>query len=98
MEVRHEDGSLERLETEESYNGGFDRIIVRGFRKTMNLIRNAPDERELLARRGLRLERLKGNRSHEHSLRINQQWRLIVEFEEGTRGSRIVIKKIEDYH
>jgi plasmid maintenance system killer protein len=31
-------------------------------------------------------------------MRINDQWRLIVEFEENTPNKRIIIVAIEDYH
>ena len=42
---------------------------------------------------GNRLEALKGDRSGEHSIRINQQWRLCFEWNEGAENVEIV-----DYH
>lgn len=48
--------------------------------------------------RSLKFEELKGDRSHQHSLRINRQWRLIVEVEKGKHKNRIAILAIEDYH
>jgi proteic killer suppression protein len=44
----------------------------------MAIIRNARDERDLRALRSLNYEALKGNRSHQNSIRLNQQWRLIL--------------------
>ena len=44
------------------------------------------------------LERLKGNRKHQHSIRLNRQWRLIVEFTGKGANTEIVIVGIEDYH
>lgn len=41
-----------------------------------------------------RLEKLKGNRKHQYSIRINQQWRVCFEFEGG--HARQV--EIVDYH
>lgn len=43
---------------------------------------------------GNRLEALQGKRKGEHSIRINQQWRLV--FAWGAQGPEQV--KIEDYH
>lgn len=43
---------------------------------------------------GNRLEALQGKRKGEHSIRINQQWRLV--FSWGSEGPEQV--KIEDYH
>lgn len=71
---------------------------MRGFRKAMQAIRAAHDERDLYASRGLRFERLDGKRKHQHSLRINKQWRLIVELEGEASQKRIRIVGIEDYH
>lgn len=43
---------------------------------------------------GNRLERLKGERRHQHSIRINDQWRICFEWREGhAYGVEIV-----DYH
>lgn len=41
-----------------------------------------------------RLERLKGNRKHQYSIRINQRWRVCFEFEAG-HASNV---EIVDYH
>ena len=43
---------------------------------------------------GNRLEKLSGNRSHQHSIRINDQWRICFEWREG--GADQV--EIVDYH
>lgn len=93
MEVEFEDDDLERMECEPDFTGGFAKDVVRGFRKAMGAIRAAVDSRDLY-NGGMRTEKLKGARSHEHSIRINNQWRLIVEID----GKSIKIIKIEDYH
>jgi len=98
MRVRHADRRLERLEIDSSYDAGFGRPIVRGFRKVMGWIREADDKRDLYMLRSLHYEKLLGARRHQRSLRLNDQYRLIVEIEEmqGTRA--IVVVAIEDYH
>lgn len=98
MEVEFADAELARLETDPRFTAGFGQAIVRGFRKAMQAIRAAHDERDLYASRGLGFEKLKGQRAHECSLRLNKQWRLILELQDGAKAKKIRIKGIEDYH
>jgi toxin HigB-1 len=98
MNVEFDDPDLDRLETDAGFTGGYGQEIVRGFRKVLQAIRAAQDERDLYALRGLRFEKLKGSRDHEHSLRINKQWRLIVELRGAGQQKRMGVKSIEDYH
>jgi toxin HigB-1 len=72
--------------------------VVARFFDVMGVIQAANDERDLRALKSLRLERLKGKRRHQHSMRLNDQWRLVLEFENDPLGRRIVIVDIEDYH
>jgi toxin HigB-1 len=98
METEIENECLEQLETDIDFTGGFSPDVVKAFRKRMQLIRNAKDERDLYAIRGNRFEKLKGNRSHQHSMRLNDQMRLIVELRKGSPKNKIAIISIEDYH
>src|SRR5579872_6651773 len=98
MDVRHDDGDLERLETDEDFNAGFGQPMVRAFRKVMNLLRRVSGTNELRQWRGLNFEKLKGDRQGQSSLRLNDQWRLIVEVEKTEKGERLVVKEIADYH
>ena len=98
MEVRFQDDDLDRLERDKGFNGGHSQAIVSAFRKQLWYIRAVPDERDLYQKRSLRFERLKGNRSHQHSIRLNKQWRLILELDDNTKPKTILIIGIEDYH
>ena len=64
----------------------------------MRLIRASLDERDFRAMRSVHFEKLKGERSHEHSFRLNDQWRLIVRIKKSSPKNIIVIYGIEDYH
>src|SRR5579872_2807969 len=98
MEVDFEDESLRRLECEAAYDGGYGREIARAFRKRMQVIRSAPDERDFYALKSLHFEKLQGNREGQCSMRLNQQWRLILRFEKRANGKVVVIISIADYH
>jgi toxin HigB-1 len=99
MHIRYADSRLERLEVDASYRfPGLGRDVIKGFRKVVQWIRDAADERDLYALKSLHYEKLAGNRSHQRSMRLNKQWRLIIEIESSADGRRIVVIKIEDYH
>lgn len=99
MDVRYDDDDLHRLEIDpDAKSGRFSAQIVRQFRRLMNLIRAVPHEAELRKYPSRNFEKLKGNRSHQWSLRMNSQWRLIVEIEENGPRNCLVIKEIADYH
>jgi proteic killer suppression protein len=98
MEVDFDDERLDRLETDATFDAGFEQAVVRGFRKLMRAIRAAVDERDFYALKSLHFEKLEGARAHERSMRINKYWRLILELTGNAPNKRVLIKKIEDYH
>ena len=50
------------------------------------------------ALKSLHFEKLKGGRAHQYSMRLNDQWRLVLEFETSEAGKIIWVVGIEDYH
>jgi proteic killer suppression protein len=98
FEVRFKDESLEKLEQDPKYTAGYDAAIVKAFRKRMQLVRAAIDERDFFALRSLNFEKLKGKRQHQFSMRLNDQWRLILELEGEGASKKLLIVGIEDYH
>jgi len=98
MEIEFHDDDLDRLETDAEYDAGYAKEIVRAYRKRIQAIRAANDERDLYAVRGNRFEKLKGARSHQYSMRINDQMRLIVEIKQSNPKNIIVVMSVEDYH
>ena len=98
MEVEHRDDDLARLEEDPRFNAHLPYGVVRAYRKVMNWIRQAHDERDLRQLKSLRFEKLEGNRNHQHSMRLNNQYRLIVELTDTPRGRTVEIVEITDYH
>ena len=98
MDVRFEDGSLARLETDARFTANRSQAIVRSYRKVITYVRAAGDERDLRAWPGLRFEKLEGNRADQYSMRLNDQFRLIVRLESAPPAKAVVIVAIEDYH
>ncbi|MBN8893317.1 MAG: type II toxin-antitoxin system RelE/ParE family toxin [Rhodanobacter sp.] len=98
MEVRFEDPSLERLEKDPKYTAGLDGALVKVFRKRLQFIRAAVDERTFYVMKSLHYEKLKGDCDGQRSMRLNDQWRLILRLQEDDRGKLVVIVSIADYH
>ena len=90
---------IEALYTEEKnahkYPG-----VVDDFFEVMTIIDAAVDERDLYALKGLRFEKLSGKRGKQgqRSLRLNDQWRLIVVLNQDEQGQYLTIIDIDDYH
>lgn len=98
MDVDFEDASLKRLEADPGFTAGYDAVIVKAFRKRMQLIRAAVDERTFYALKSLHYEKLKGDRDGQNSMRLNDQWRLLLRMQQDEDGKTVVVISISDYH
>jgi proteic killer suppression protein len=59
-------------------------------------IRSAPDERDFYKQKSLHFEKLKG--SNDRSMRLNDQYRLILRLEPNGDTKTAVIVSVTDYH
>lgn len=98
VEFRFASDDLAKLWSDFRHDGGFGQAVQRAFRNRVQVVQAAPDERTFYQLRSLRFERLKGKRAHQYSMRLNDQWRLILEFEGEGKSKVVVIIGIEDYH
>jgi proteic killer suppression protein len=98
MDAAFKDESLDRLETDADFNGGFGDAVVKAYRKRMQQIRAAQDERTFYAHRALRFEKLQGAREGQYSMRLNDQWRLIIELRGEAPKKTAYVVEIVDYH
>jgi proteic killer suppression protein len=98
MEVTFKDASLDKLETNPGFDGQYQPGIVNAFRRRMQQIRAASDERDFYSQKSLRFEKLKGSRKDQYSMRLNDQWRLILEFKGDNPRKVVIVVGIEDYH
>ena len=68
--------------------------IQRTARRKLIYLDDAEDLQDLLAPPGNRLEKLKGNRAGQYSIRINDQWRICFQWV----GNKARNVEIVDYH
>jgi proteic killer suppression protein len=84
-------------ETEKIWQGEVSRKLPQNIqnvaRRKLRMLNNAVDLKDLRIPPANRLEALKGNRVGQHSIRINQQWRICFIWDEGAINVEIV-----DYH
>jgi proteic killer suppression protein len=85
-------------ETEKIFQGIVSKKLPRDIQKTARrkllYLHDAENLQDLLAPPGNRLEKLHGNRAGQHSIRINDQWRICFRW----HGGRAREVEIVDYH
>ena len=72
----------------------FPKDIQRTARRKLIYLDDAEDLQDLLAPPGNRLEKLKGDRAGQHSIRINDQWRICFTWSDNKAKN----VEIVDYH
>ncbi len=104
MKVVFEDDALAYIYVEGKEKGKpkFPPEIIRGFIKKIQIILGLNSTAELRKMKGLRFEALQGNYAGFHSIRINNQYRIILKLQNETDGSVTIevlhIFEITDYH
>ena len=98
MEVSFKAEPFNHLETDLSFTGGYPRAVIKAYRKRLQGIRSATDERDFYQMKSWHFEKLKGKREHQRSIMLNDQFRLILEFRGSGNDKRVWIIGIEDYH
>jgi toxin HigB-1 len=85
-------------ETESIWRGDRSRRLPVGIqdiaRRKLRMLNNAQRLEDLRIPPANRLEMLKGNRKGQHSIRINDQWRICFTWKDGNCGG----VEIADYH
>lgn len=99
MRIEFRDEDLARLYVEADFRiPQLGRDLTKQFRKKVYFLQRAADLRDLYNYRALHFEKLQGEREGQHSIRLNKQWRLVLELEEDADGHLLIIVSLEDYH
>jgi toxin HigB-1 len=90
--------SFKDQETEQVYRRCYSKALPQDIQRTalrkLRMLNNARSLQDLRSPPGNRLERLKGNRAEQYSIRINDQWRICFVW----RESDVFEAEITDYH
>ncbi len=97
LNFRFKKNKLAQLYYENKGTEKYGESVVNAFFETVTIINAAKDKRDMRKVKSLHYEKLKGNRKHQHSVRLTDQWRLIFEIQK-VENKYILIIDIEDYH
>lgn len=98
MRIRFADPKLQRLATEKRFTNGLGPDLVKAFRKAVGFLTQCVDERDIRGIPGYRFKKLAGDRDDQWSMRLNDQFRLIVQLKADEDGKLIVVLQVLDYH
>lgn len=98
MEIVFADKNLDHLEIDPQFTANLSQALIKSYRKKIQAIRAAQDERDFYQQRSFNFEPLKGKRKGQYSIRLNDQYRLVFEFVKDSTSRAIRILGIEDYH
>jgi proteic killer suppression protein len=98
MDVEFDDDHLRRLAIDVRETAGHGDAVDRGYRKVIQFIRAAVDERDLYGHKSLNFKQREGDDAGIRSLRINKQWRLYVELRGEAPKKRVGVLRIADDH
>jgi proteic killer suppression protein len=96
LEIHFGDATLAELATNKNAKTGYGEAVEKKYRQRVQQIVAALDEGEFYALKSLRYEKLRGDR--QYSMRINDQYRLILKYEGEAPNKKVFIVAIEDYH
>jgi proteic killer suppression protein len=98
VNIGYGDKQLERIETDDAISLKLSLAVIKAARRKLVVIRAAPDERTLRNWKSLHYEKLKGSRKGQHSIRLNEQWRMVFSIDVNTNPPTIIVLGFDDYH
>lgn len=98
MNVVFKDKHLELLEGKEAGKLNYPVSVLNSARRKLTVLRAAPDERTIRNWKSLHYEKLSGDRAGQHSIRLNDQWRLVFELDKESNPPSLFVIGIENYH
>jgi proteic killer suppression protein len=98
MEVVFGDSLLALIETEDAGRTKLPVPVIKSARRRLTVLRAATDDRSLRNWKSLHYEKLKGDRDGMRSIRVNDQYRMVITVDESTNPQTVMVIAIEDYH
>jgi proteic killer suppression protein len=98
MDILFADATLALIETEDAGKTRLPVPVIKSARRKLTVLRAAPDDRSLRNWKSLHYEKLKGGRDGQRSIRLNDQYRMVLTIDESTNPPTATIMGIEDYH
>lgn len=90
--------TLAMIETEEAGKTKLPVPVIKSARRKLTVLRAAIDDRSLRNWKSLHYEKLKGDRAGLHSIRLNDQYRMVLALNASANPQTVTIIAIKDYH
>lgn len=97
MLIEFSSDELDKAETDARFRPPFAAGVLKAYRKQLNSLHSATDERDLRANKGLNFEKHRSLPGH-HTVRLNDQYRVLVRLEGEAPHKTLVIVAITDHH
>ena len=98
MRVVFANKKLERLAHDRSYTWKYSQEVAEAYRLRLQALESAGDVRDVPHLGSVRLEKLKGSRRRQWSMRLTGPWRLVLQFRRDEQGQLAVVIEVVDYH
>lgn len=99
MHLEFEDDDLRRSYVEADFRlAAIGTEPTKLYRRKMQLLAAAVDERDLRQLRSLHFEKLVGDRAGQYSIRLNDKYRLVFKLRTDENGRVAIIIEVVDYH
>ncbi len=98
MKIVFADARLALIETDRAGETRLPVAVIKSARRKLTVLRAATDDRSLRNWKSLHYEKLKGDREGKRSIRLNDQYRMVFDLDEGADPKTITVEAIEDYH
>ena len=99
MRIRFEDDELEKLAYDATYRTKrWAADVTTAYRRVIQRLDAAVDDRDLYAQKSLHFEQLQGDRAGTSSLRINLKYRLIVQLITDDDGRLAIVLAALDHY
>jgi proteic killer suppression protein len=98
MEIEYRDKRLVLIPTVRAAETRLPVSVIKSLREKLVVISAAPDERTLRNWKSLHYEQLKGDRQGQKSIRLNDQYRLLLEVDDSHSPPKVILLGVEDYH
>jgi proteic killer suppression protein len=98
MEIEYRDKRLALVPTDRAAETRLPVAVIKSLREKLILISAAPDERTLRNWKSLHYEQLNGDRQEKKSIRLNDQYRLLLEVDNSRNPPKAILLGVEDYH
>lgn len=97
VRIEYGDQILRRLAEEAEFRPQrWEPDVIRNYRRKIQFLGYAKDQRDLLSLSSMNLKKLKGGRVGQWSVRLNDQFQLVITFRTDRDDSRVVLVGLVD--